>query len=136
MLLVEDETPVLRMAAESLEQLGYTVLTADGPNTALQVAATHSGTIDLLITDVIMPTMNGRELAERITERKPAIKRLYMSGYPAEHIARRGVLEEGVHFLQKPFSLQSLALKAREALTAPPPQAPEAARAAQGTGPA
>jgi PAS domain S-box-containing protein len=115
-LLVEDEATVLQMGQEALELLGYKVMAATGPGAALGLAAHHAGRIDLLITDIVMPEMNGRELAERIAALQPDIQRLYISGYPADFVAHRGVLEAGVHFLQKPFALQSLAAKVTEAL--------------------
>lgn len=118
-LLAEDEDVVLSMGVEILEGLGYTVLAADSPAAALRLAGEHDGHIDLLITDVIMPGMNGRELAERMQALRPAIKILYISGYPADFISDRAVLADGVHFLQKPFSLRSLALQAHAALEDP-----------------
>ena len=104
------------MGTEILEQLGYVVLPANSPGAALAALAANPGPVDLLITDVIMPEMNGRDLAARVAEVNPAIKRLFMSGYPADFIAHRGVLEAGVDFLQKPFSLSDLAFKVRAAL--------------------
>ncbi len=118
-LLAEDEDVVLSMGVEILEGLGYTVLAADSPAAALRLAGEHDGHIDLLITDVIMPGMNGRELAERMQALRPAIKVLYISGYPADFISDRAVLSDGVHFLQKPFSLRSLALQVHAALEDP-----------------
>jgi PAS domain S-box-containing protein len=115
-LLVEDETTVLQMGQEALELLGYKVMAATGPGAALSLAANHAGKIDLLITDIVMPEMNGRVLAEQIAAIQPDMKRLYISGYPADFVAHRGVLEAGVHFLQKPFALQGLAAKVQEAL--------------------
>src|SRR5690606_1297085 len=88
-LLPEDEDVGLSMGVEILEGLGYTVLAADSPATALRLAGEHDGHIDLLITDVIMPGMNGRELAERMQALRPAIKILYISGYPADFISDR-----------------------------------------------
>jgi|GEM_PF-871682 len=115
-LLAEDEDVVLSMGVEILEGLGYAVLAADSPAAALRLAGEYDGPIDLLITDIIMPGMNGRELAERVQALRPAIKVLYISGYPADYISDRAVLADGVHFLQKPFSLRSLALQVHEAL--------------------
>ena len=114
--LVEDEASILNMGKTMLERLGYTVLTAGTPSEALRLAAAHLGEIRLLITDVVMPEMNGRDLAERITGLKPGLKCLFMSGYTSNVIAHRGVLDRGVHFIQKPFSLKDLAVKVREAL--------------------
>ncbi len=115
-LLAEDEEVVLTMGVEILEGLGYAVLAADSPATALRLAGEHRGHIDLLLTDVIMPGMNGRELAERVQALRPTIKVLYISGYPADFISDRAVLADGVHFLQKPFSLRSLALQVHATL--------------------
>jgi DNA-binding NtrC family response regulator len=92
------------------------VLAANPPAQALRLAGEHAGAIDLLITDVVMPGMNGRELAERITAMKPGLRCLYMSGYTADVIAHRGVLDEGMRFIQKPFSIDEMARKVREAL--------------------
>jgi CheY-like chemotaxis protein len=86
-LLAEDEEPVLKLGRAILADLGYTVLAANPPAQALRLAAEHAGAIDLLITDVVMPGMNGRELAERITAMKPGLRCLYMSGYTADVIA-------------------------------------------------
>lgn len=115
-LVVEDEAEVLQMTADALRYLGYQVITAVTPDEAIYQMENFAGTIDLLMTDIILPVMNGRELAERIMAIQPAIKILYVSGYPADFIAHRGMLEGGVHFLQKPFSLQKLASSLKEAL--------------------
>lgn len=116
LLLVEDEAMLLNINSEILEQLGYTVLTAASPAEALRIAGQHKGKIELLITDVIMPEMNGRDLAEKISALYPGIKLLFMSGYTANVIAHHGVLDDGVHFLQKPFSLNDLAEKVKDIL--------------------
>jgi PAS domain S-box-containing protein len=116
LLLVEDEAMLLNINSEILEQLGYTVLTAASPAEALRIAGQHHENIDLLITDVIMPEMNGRDLADKISLLFPGIRLLFMSGYTASVIAHHGVLDEGVHFLQKPFSLKDLAEKVKEIL--------------------
>jgi len=115
-LLVEDEAVILHVGQAMLEALGYRVLTADTPGKALQQMRARSGEIDLVLTDVVMPEMNGRELAERLLDIKPGLKCLFASGYTADVIARDGVLEEGVVFIQKPFSIKHLAAKVREAL--------------------
>ncbi len=115
-LLVEDAAPVRSLARRSLEACGYTVVDApDGP-TALDVAARHRGGIDLLVTDVVMPRMSGRELAERLALARPRMKVLYTSGYTDDAMVRRGVLTAGVAFLQKPFVPETLARKVREVL--------------------
>ncbi len=115
-LLVEDEGALLEIGREMLAHLGYKVLSAGSPIQALQLAQEYQGGIDLLITDVIMPLMNGRDLCHEIAALRPGIKCLYMSGYTADVIAHHGVLDEGVCFLQKPFSLETLAREVREAL--------------------
>jgi CheY-like chemotaxis protein len=117
-LLVEDESAVLRLSKIVLERFGYKVLTAGTPSEALHVFQTHEGLVHLLVTDVVMPEMNGRELAARLRESRPELKALFVSGYSASALAPRGVLDEGVHFLQKPFSLEDLASSVRQALDA------------------
>ena len=106
----------MNLGKTMLEKLNYRVLTADTPGRALELAEEHTGKIHLLMTDVVMPEMNGRDLAKRLISLHPNLKRLFMSGYTANVIARHGVLEEGVHFIQKPFSKNALAAKIREAL--------------------
>jgi YesN/AraC family two-component response regulator len=91
-------------------------LFADGPAAALKLAAENKGPIDLLISDVIMPEMNGRELADQLQESHPELRVLYMSGYTADVIGQRGMLGTDVHFIQKPFSNQDLAEKVKEVL--------------------
>ena len=115
-LLVEDDPILLDMGQAMLERLGYFVLVGRGPLEALRIAEQKSGSIDLLVTDVIMPEMNGRELSNRLLERYPDLKVLFMSGYTANVIAHHGVLDEGIHFLNKPFSTKELSVKIREAL--------------------
>ena len=115
-LLVEDEPAILNIAALMLEKQGYTVLKAASPGEAINLAREHVGKIQLLMTDVIMPEMNGRDLANYVLSIYPNMKRLYMSGYTADAIAHHGVLDKGVHFIQKPFSLPNLASKVREVL--------------------
>jgi CheY-like chemotaxis protein len=116
-LLVEDEPMILDMAMAMLERLGYTVLVGATPGEAIGLAREHAGKIDLLMTDVVMPEMNGRDLAKNLLSLYPDLKRLFMSGYTANVIAHHGVLDEGVHFIQKPFTLKDLAAKVREALS-------------------
>ena len=107
---------ILELAVAMLEPLGYMVLPAGTPGQAIRLAQEHVGPIHLLMTDVVMPEMNGRDLARNLTILYPDIRRLFMSGYTANVIAHHGVLDEGVHFIQKPFSLQSLAVMVRQAL--------------------
>jgi len=118
-LVVEDEADILEMTTNMLHTLGYTVLAAEDPLEALEKCAAFEGRIDLLLSDVIMPKMNGRELAVQLLHLHPHSKCLYMSGYTADIIAHQGVLDEGIHFLQKPFSHATLAAKVRETLADP-----------------
>lgn len=99
-----------------LEQLNYAVIPAGTPREAIQSAEENSSDIHMFITDVVMPEMNGRELAERLQIIRPKIKHLFMSGYTADLIAHQGVLDEGVNFIQKPFSLKDMAVKIRGVL--------------------
>jgi two-component system, cell cycle sensor histidine kinase and response regulator CckA len=115
-LLVEDEPSIMRMAKMMLKRLDYQVLAAGTPRQALALAEQHAGAIDLLITDVVMPEMSGRNLANQIHALYPSIKTLFMSGYTANVIAHNGVLDEGVNFIQKPFSHNDLAIKIRSVL--------------------
>jgi len=112
-LLVEDEAMLLQLEASILEESGYRVLVAATPERALSLAQGYSGPIDLLVTDLIMPVMNGRELSARLQLLRPAMKALFISGYSADIISRQGVIEEGVHFLQKPVSNASLTATVR-----------------------
>jgi PAS domain S-box-containing protein len=118
-LLVEDEAAILSLSKRMLERLGYAVLAAPTPEAALRLAESHTGTIDLLVTDVIMPGMSGKELGERLLNAFPRVKLLYMSGYTADVIAHHGVLDDGVLFMQKPFSMKDFAIKLRQALGKP-----------------
>ena len=115
-LLVEDEPSILKLGKAVLDRYGYTVLSARTPEDALALAEQHPEPIHLLITDIVMPQMNGRELMKKITVSRPEIKTLYMSGYTADVIEHHGVLEKGIHFLQKPFSVKTIAAKVREVL--------------------
>ena len=115
-LLVEDDPTILKMTEMMLKQMGYDVLAANTPGEAVRLAEARSDQIHLLITDVIMPEMNGRDLARNLLAIHPGLKHLFMSGYTADVIAHRGVLDEGVHFIQKPFSKKDLAVRIREAL--------------------
>ena len=120
-LIAEDAAPVRSVAREVLRRHGYRVLAAaDGPS-ALELAAAHPGPIDLLITDVIMPEMSGRHLADRLKDLRTTLRVLFVSGYTDDAIVRHGILEPGIAFLQKPFTPESLARKVREVLDAPAP---------------
>jgi len=115
-LLVEDAAPVRALARRSLEAHGYTVLDATDGHTALEISARFAGAIDILVTDVVMPGMSGRELAQRLAPLRPSMKVLYTSGYTDDAMVRQGVLNAGVAFLQKPFVPDSLARKVRDVL--------------------
>jgi len=115
-LVVEDEPALLALVTGLLERLGYTVISAETPEEAIRIAEGYPDTIELLLTDVVMPGMNGRELCETITGEHPDLACLYMSGYAADIVAHQGELDEDVHFLPKPFSLAELARAVREAL--------------------
>lgn len=115
-LLVEDDGPILKLSKRMLEELGYSVLSANSPGKAIRLAREYVDEIRLVITDVVMPEMNGRELSKQLQTLYPNLKILFMSGYTANVIAHRGVLEDGVCFLNKPFSKMDLAIKVREAL--------------------
>jgi PAS domain S-box-containing protein len=117
-LLVEDEKGVRELAREYLEMSGYTVIEAEDGHTALELAAMHAGTIHLLMTDVVMPGISGRELAERAKLIRPKIKVLYMSGYTDQAVVHHGILEMDAVLLQKPFTMTTLSTKLREILTA------------------
>lgn len=115
-LVVEDNNQMRELAHSVLIRKGYRVLAAKDGAEAMEVFAVHVGSISLLLTDVVLPCMNGRELYEEAAKRNPALKVLYMSGYTGDVIAHRGVLDEGVHMIQKPFTVQELAAKVRELL--------------------
>ena len=119
-LLVEDEANLRYLARQFLEKQGYRVIDAPDGAVAMQIAVAHEGMIHLLLTDVIMPGMNGRELAQRISEIRPNVKVLYMSGYTENVIGRNGTLDAGVRLLQKPFTLRDLKSRVREALDSSP----------------
>jgi len=115
-LLVEDEDAVRSLTEKLLHRRGYKVLLAGAPEKAIQTCHEYDGVIDLLLTDVVMPQMNGRTLYHRLKEIRPGLKALYISGYAADVIARHGVLEEDTNFVAKPFTTLTLATKLREAL--------------------
>jgi len=119
-LLVEDEPNLRRLAQQYLEKQGYRILEAEDGAAALQIVDGHQGKIDLLLTDVVMPGMNGRELAAQITAQRPEIRVLYMSGYTENAIGHDGQLETGINLLQKPFSLPTLKERVRELLDSEP----------------
>ena len=133
-LLVEDEANLRYLARQYLEKQGYKVIEAADGAVAMQIAVAHEKVIHLLLTDVIMPGMNGRELAQRICEIRPNVKVLYMSGYTENVIGHNGMLDAGVRLLQKPFNLRDLKSKVREVLdTTPTP--PEVAMSMQSAEP-
>ncbi len=115
-LLVEDEHTVLDMTKAMLERLGYRVIPAQTPGEAIRLAKSHKNEIDILVTDVVMPEMNGRDLVRHIAPLYPGIKTLFMSGYTANAIAHHGILDDDVQFIEKPFSRKTLAEKIREVL--------------------
>ena len=118
-LLVEDDPAILAISRTMLERLAYHVIGAQSPDEAMPLAQKHPGPIHLLMTDVVMPGMNGHDLAARLLDPHPHIKRLYMSGYTADVIAHHGILDDGIHFIQKPFTLAELEAKVRETLDDP-----------------
>ena len=115
-LLVEDDEPLRTLAREILSIQGYTVLDATSPSEALRLADAHPGPIHLLLTDVVMPQMNGRQVADHLLAARPGLKVLFMSGYTDAAIVEHGVLEPGTHFLQKPFTPDGVSRKVREVL--------------------
>jgi len=143
-LLVEDAARVREVVREILEISGYRILEAPHGAAALEISQRHEGTIHLMVTDVVMPQMSGRELAQRLAPLRPEMRVLYMSGYTDDAIVRHGILEEGTAFLSKPFTPDALAAKVRALLDAPAPDAdraaprrpaPGAPRATAGAGP-
>jgi two-component system, cell cycle sensor histidine kinase and response regulator CckA len=113
---VEDEEQLLDLSCLALRQCGYTVLPAHSPGEAILLCEHSDQRIDLLLTDVVMPGMNGKELRDRIVQMRPGLKALFMSGYTADVVEHRGILHEGLAFLQKPFTPVKLARKVREVL--------------------
>ena len=120
MLLVEDDAVILKLGKRMLEELGYVVLSSSSPVEAAELAKEQAGRLDLLITDVIMPEMNGRELSELLKGYWTGLKVLFMSGYTADVIAPRGVVDDDVFFISKPFSKKEIAFKVREVLDSAP----------------
>jgi PAS domain S-box-containing protein len=119
-LLVEDQPDVRKLAVSALEKYGYTVYSAGNADEALAFASQFAGVLDLLLTDVIMPGMNGRGLADQLARERPGLRALFMSGYTESAIAHKGVLDAGVEYLQKPFTPESLADRVRQVLGPPP----------------
>ncbi len=117
-LLVEDEPAILDLCKKILELSGFRVLAATSPAEAIRLAGMPKAQIDILVTDVVMPEMNGRELSRQIVLLHPGVRILFMSGYGEEVIAHQGMLEEGVQFMQKPFTVSELEAKVRGALDA------------------
>lgn len=118
-LLVEDEDDVRNLLERFLTRLGYSVLIASGPGSAIELVNSHQGTIDLLLSDVIMPGMNGPDMARRLTALRPQLRLLYMSGYTDEAILHHGVLDSAVNFIGKPFTIEQLSTAIRRALDEP-----------------
>lgn len=114
-LVVEDDVPIRQLTLDMLANLGYTVFAASHVQDALRIAAECEG-LDLIVTDVVMPDLNGREVYEQVTAMHPRVKVLYISGYTSETIAHHGIVDKHVHFLQKPFDIRSLSYKVRDAL--------------------
>jgi PAS domain S-box-containing protein len=115
-LVVEDNEMALEVVGSILERLGYTVLSAANGNDALNLLKPYTGPVNLLLTDVVMPDMDGKTLFGKISQIRPGIRVLFMSGYTQDVIGHHGILDEGVYFIQKPFSIQTLAAKVREVL--------------------
>ncbi|NNK00981.1 MAG: response regulator, partial [Desulfatitalea sp.] len=119
-LVVEDEEQIMRLCQRMLERNGYTVIAVDKPGEAIVLCEKHPGPIHLLVTDVIMPSMDGKELNDRIKAMQPDVRTLYMSGYTANIIASRGIQAEGDYFIQKPLSPKAFLTKIREILDSQP----------------
>jgi DNA-binding response OmpR family regulator len=115
-MVVEDDNAILELIEMILKKLKYNILSASSPKEAIILAEGYKGKIDLLITDTVMPGMNGRELADELCKRETHLKVLFMSGYTANVIIHRGVLDEGINYIGKPFSLEAFAAKVKEVL--------------------
>ncbi|MEW6531869.1 MAG: PAS domain S-box protein [Thermodesulfobacteriota bacterium] len=118
-LVVEDEAIVRDLVSEALTMLGYSILAASDPDEAVAMSTNHAGPIHLLVTDVVLPKMDGKSLCSFLSLTRPEMKVLYVSGYTENFIVHRGVLDHGVHFMQKPFTVDDLAAKVREVLDNP-----------------
>ena len=116
MLVVEDSPAVRTLVVDLLADRGHSVLQAGNPEEAMEIAAGHPGAIDLLITDVVMPGMSGRQMAAQLAAARPGLAVLYMSGYTENAIVHQGVLDPGVDFIAKPFTLDALVRKVEEML--------------------
>jgi CheY-like chemotaxis protein len=115
-LVVEDQDQVRNLVCHHLRDLGYTVLEAADGTTALRLASTHSGVLHLLVSDVVLEGMNGRELYDRLAKERPGIKVLFMSGYAKDILSRHGVFEGGAPLIQKPFTRQGFASRVHDVL--------------------
>jgi CheY-like chemotaxis protein len=120
-LVVEDEDAVRNLAKRILERAGYTVLTAANGGEALVICGRQQGSVGLVLTDVVMPGMNGKDLVDRLASLYPNLRVLYMSGYTDDAIVHRGVLAPGTHFIGKPFNAADLTRMVREVLDEPMP---------------
>ena len=118
-LLVEDEPAVRAFVRRCLEGFGYAVLDAGDPRDAIAIARNHASGIDLVLTDIVLPEMSGRDLVDRLSAIRPSIRALYMSGYGVEEIVHHGMMEPGIKMLSKPFTREALARKVREVLEPP-----------------
>jgi CheY-like chemotaxis protein len=117
-MVVEDNAMVRELAYDMLKDFGYRVISAESPERCIELMSELEFPINLLVTDVVMPNVNGRQLFERLRRTQPDIRVLFMSGYTSNVIGRHGVLDEGVHFVQKPFSIHTLSRKVRHVLDA------------------
>ncbi|HOY61689.1 MAG TPA: response regulator [bacterium] len=115
-LVVEDEPGVLKLVIRVLESSGYSAISAASADEAISICADSEYPVDLLVTDVVMPDVNGRELAERIRKLRPNIKVLYMSGYTENAIVHHGILDKGINFISKPFNVEDFTRKVRDVL--------------------
>ena len=118
-LLVEDEPAIRAFVRRCLEGFGYAVLDAGDPRDAIAIARNHAAGIDLVLTDIVLPEMSGRDLVDRLSAIRPSIRALYMSGYGVEEIVHHGMMEPGIRMLSKPFTREALARKVREVLEHP-----------------